>query len=66
MAMSEVTAAGHDPEACALLALALRAHVDDPWKVAVDVFGTLHDAGLRLVPSDQRALIRALHNDGDA
>lgn len=62
--MPEVTAAGHDPEACALLALALKPHVDDPWEVAVDVFSTLHDAGLRLVPSDQRALTRALYSDG--
>jgi hypothetical protein len=62
--MPELTPAGHDPEAYTLLAQALKPYVDDPWKVAGSVFATLHDAGLRLVPSDQRALIRALYNDG--
>lgn len=62
--MAEVTRAGHDPEAYTLLARALEPYVEDHWQIALHVFATLHDAGLRLVPSDERALIRALHNDG--
>lgn len=56
----ELTPAGHDPQAYTLLAQALKPHVSDPWDVALNVFATLHDAGLRLVPSDERALKAAL------
>lgn len=63
--MAELTPAGHDPDAYGLLARALQPHVEDHWQIALHVFATLHDAGLRLVPSDQRALTRALYADGD-
>ena len=62
--MPELTQAGHDPQAYTLLARALEPYVEDHWQIALHVFATLHDAGLRLVPSDQRALLGALY-DGD-
>lgn len=63
--MGELTPAGHDPEAYSILVAALRPHLDDAATIAVNVFATLHDAGLRLVPSDERALKRALYSDGE-
>lgn len=60
--MAELTPAGHDPEAYTLIARALEPYVEDHWQIAVHVFATLHDAGLRLVPSDQRALLAAQYD----
>ena len=52
--MTERTEAGHDPQALMVLTGAIRPHVlGDPFPVAVGVFATLHDAGLRLVSVDE-------------
>lgn len=50
-----LTQAGHDPEALTILVGALTPSVEDTerFRIAVDIFGVLHDAGLRLVPTDE-------------